>query len=145
MVGCRIFIFVLFLTCFSCISCGTESTDSLGVEGAYTHTYTAEVIDPQTGEVVGSRTVRDTIFVKADGDVYEISNRKWLMNDYDNEGWVTEMPEADKPMPTYHSKYDAAKKKLIPADANKYPPLYVDDDRIYWGEEKALEYTKVDE
>lgn len=145
MVGCRTLIFFLFLTYFSCISCGKESADSLGVEGAYTHTYTAEVIDPRTGEVVGSRTVRDTIFIKVGGDGYEISNRKWLMNDYDNKGWVTEMPEADKPMPPYQTKYDAAKKKLTPAAGNKYPPLYVDDEKIYWGEEKALEYTKVDE
>jgi hypothetical protein len=145
MVGSRTLILVVCLSGIACASGGEDSADSDYVAGAYVHAYTADVIDPETGEVMGTRTVRDTIFIKAVGDSYEIANRKWLMNDYDNEGWVTEMSDADKATPTYITKYDAAKKKLIPTQANKFPPFYLGDDKIYWGEEKALEYTKVDE
>ena len=146
MVGSRTLILIVCLSCIACASGGEDSADSEYVAGAYVHTYSADVIDPETGEVMGIRTVRDTIFRKAAGDTYEISNSKWLMNDYDNEGWVTEMSDADKPTPTYITKYDTAKQKLIPTpQTNKFPPLYLGDEKIYWGEEKALEYTKVDE
>jgi hypothetical protein len=145
MVGNRTLILVLYLGCIACASGGGDSTDSMKVAGAYVHTYSAEVIDPETGELMGNRTVADTIFITPSGENYEVSNHKWLMNDYDNGGWVTEMPEADKPMPTYITRYDEVKKKLIPTPTKNFPPLYVEDDKIFWGEEKALEYTKVED
>jgi hypothetical protein len=93
---------------------------------------------------MGARTVRDTIFINESGERYEVSNRKWVDNDYDSADWTLPESEADQAMPTYLAEYDPAKKKLTPAPLNKKcVPLYFADDKIYWGEEKALEYYRV--
>lgn len=121
-----------------------ESAYNEAVTGTYVHTYTADVMDPKTGEVMGTRTVMDTIFVKKAGENFEVSNRKWMDNDYDNEGWVLPESKADQAMSTYIVEYDSSKKKLIPDPKHKKGvPLYVAADGLYWGEQKALEYTRI--
>ena len=127
----------------ACQSGGTQSAESEMLTGIYVHTYTADVIDPETGETMGIRTVADSIFIKVSGDKYEVSNHKWMLNDYENDGWTTRVPDADKPMTTYVAEFDETS-KVLKALADNKPPLFVDDDKIYWGEAKALEYTKVD-
>ena len=116
------------------------------VTGTYVHSYTADVMEIETGEVMGIRTVRDTIFIKKSGKKFEVSNRKWMDNDYDNVGWMLPDSKADQAMPTYLVEYDSLQRKLIPdPKEKKRVPLYVDGDRLYWGEAKALEYDRVDE
>lgn len=137
---------LIWLGMMGCKTREKESTYSDIVSGTYVHTYTAEVIEPATGEVMGTRTVRDTLFISESGGKFEVSNRRWLFNDYDTAGWVTPESKADQAMPTYFVEYDRATKKLTPSPAEKkYPSLYVDGEKIYWGDEKALEYNRVDE
>ena len=116
------------------------------VPGIYINTYSVDVIDPETGETMGSREVRDTIFVKAEGADFEVKNRKWLRNDYDNAGWVDSMQGEIEPMKTYRAQYDRETGTLWPAAADNdidRPPLFLEDKKIHWGELRALEYLKV--
>ena len=138
--------FAIVLCLVGCRPTEKESTHSDNVTGAFLHTYSAEVIDPATGEVMGTRTVRDTIFIVDSGDKFEVSNRKWFDNDYDDEGWKAPQSEADKAMPTFLATYDTTQKKLVPTEKNKkHTTLYIGEDRIYWGDEKALEYERIAE
>jgi len=99
-----------------------------------------------TGEVKGIRTVRDTIFIKKAGKKFEVSNRKWMDNDYDNIDWIQPESNADQAMPTYLVEFDTSEKKLIPDPKQKKGvPLYVTEEGLYWGEQKALEYKRIEE
>ena len=113
------------------------------VPGTYVNEYSADVIDPDEGQVIGSRTVRDTIFIKREGDYFQVSNRIWLQNDYDGKGWVDSLQGERKPMETYEGEYDLETGLLSPLIKNSAPPLFLEDEKIYWGEVKALEYLKV--
>lgn len=140
--------FLILLLCLSaaCKVTEKESASSQVVEGTYVHTYSAEVIDPATGEIMGTRTVRDSIFIKKAGEKFEVSNQKWLDDDFDNEGWVRPESKEDQPIPPYIAEYDSSTKILVPDPKERKPvPLYIAGDFLYWGEEKALEYRRVDE
>ena len=112
------------------------------VPGAYLNTYSAEVIDPETGETMGERTVRDTIFIKREGDYFQVYNRKWLLNDYDNLGWVDSL-QGETIIKPYQAEYDMSTGLLSPLEKNRAQPLFLEDKKIYWGELRALEYKKV--
>ena len=58
------------------------------ISGAYVHEYSFKVVNPETGTEIGLRTVRDTIFIRLAAVNFELSNRKWAKNDYDNRGWM---------------------------------------------------------
>lgn len=143
----KVTILILFLSVGS--GCKVIENDSLSGEdfiGTYVHSYTADVMEVETGEVMGTRTVRDTIFIKKAGKKFEVSNRKWMDNDYDNEGWKVPESKADQAMPTYLVEYDSVQRKLVPDPKEKgRVPFYVEGDRLYWGEAKALEYLRVDD
>ena len=99
-------IVLVSLSIFACTSKEARYPQPEEVPGAYTNTYSVDVIDAEAGEVMGSRTVRDTIFIKREGDGYEVSNRKWLQNDYDGKGWVDSMQGEIEPMKTYQAEYN---------------------------------------
>src|SRR6187549_206504 len=71
------------------------------VPGVYVNTYQADVIDPADGGLIGTRTVRDSLVITTSADAFQISNRKWLQNDYDEKGWVDSMQGEINPMATY--------------------------------------------
>ena len=131
------------------IACNPNDKERPGadqVPGTYINTYSVDVIDPETGEVMGTRTVRDTIFIKLEGEEYEVTNRKWLQNDYDGQGWVDSMQGEIHPMEAYKAVYDLKNGALLPSEEGKVnhkPPLFLEDGSIYWGELRALEYSKV--
>jgi hypothetical protein len=137
---------LIFLFLIGCKSVEKEVASSEGVTGTYVHSYSAEVIDPTTGEVMGTRMVRDTIFIKESGDKFEVANRKWMDNDYDNDGWLIPESESDRGMPTYLAEFDTTRKRLHPVPKKDgRVDLYVDGDKIYWGEERALTFERVEE
>lgn len=137
---------LLFSVVAGCKIIEKESAYSEAVAGTYVHTYTADVLEVETGEVMGIRTVRDTIFIKKAGKKFEVSNRKWMDNDYDNVDWVQPESKADQAMPTYLAEYDSTTGKLVPdPKQEKSVPLYVTEDGLYWGEQKALEYERIEE
>jgi hypothetical protein len=131
------------LSIFACTSKETGYPRSDEVPGTYTNTYSVNVIDAETGDVIGTREVRDTIFIRREGDGYEVSNRKWLQNDYDRNGWVDSMQGEIEPMKTYKAEYNLKTGLLRPVEENSRPPLFLEDEKIYWGEVRALEYLKV--
>ena len=59
---------VVSLSIFGCTSKERGDPRSEEVSGTYTNAYSAEVIDAETGDVIGTRIVRDTIFIKREGD-----------------------------------------------------------------------------
>lgn len=136
---------VVSLSIFGCVSKEARYPRSDEVPGIYTNAYNVDVIDAETGEVMGTRMVRDTIFLRRDGNGYEVSNRKWLQNDYDGNGWVDSMQGEIQPMETYKAEYDLKTGLLKPLDGNSRPPLFLEDEKIYWGEKRALEYLKADD
>jgi hypothetical protein len=56
-----------------------------------------EVTNPNTGDKLGMRQIRDSIIVEREGNEYKITNRKWRMNDYDQDGWVRMEHADDRP------------------------------------------------
>jgi hypothetical protein len=56
--------------------------------GAYVRAYSYEVKNMSTDQVVGIRSVRDTIYIKEKENGFEVSNSKHRMNDYDQDGWI---------------------------------------------------------
>jgi hypothetical protein len=139
---------LLGFLCFCVLSCGTsEKTARSGhrVAGVYLNTYSAQVINPKTGVVIGSRTVKDTLFILETNGEYEISNRKWMFNDYDSSGWVTRMPGESESMPNYLTEFNRETSWLEPIEKGKHPPLFFEENKIFLGEAKALEYVKIEE
>jgi hypothetical protein len=134
---------LLTISIIACSPKENEYPSADEVPGTYVNEYSADVIDPDEGEVIGSRTVRDTIFIKREGDYFQVSNRIWLQNDYDGKGWVDSLQGERKPMETYEGEYDLETGLLSPLIKNSAPPLFLEDEKIYWGEVKALEYLKV--
>lgn len=137
-----VFFTMLFLTVFAC---GSNTEDREVIEGMYLNTYTADVADPATGELWGQRTIRDTLFIKAldTANVFEVLNKRWMTNTYDNKGWVTEMPGEPPSLPPYLTMFDANTYSLTPLTENSGPPLYLEGDSIHLGIAKALTYFKM--
>ncbi|MCF3109576.1 hypothetical protein LL912_12415 [Niabella sp. CC-SYL272] len=67
------------------ISVAVSCTDDPKVQitGAYAREFTFKQNVLSTGEELGTATIRDTIFIRAKEQGYEISNHKWRKNDYD--------------------------------------------------------------
>lgn len=135
-------VFVSF-SIFACTSKEKRYPRLEEVPGTYTNSYSVEVVEAETGDVMGTRTVRDTIFIRPEGDEFEVSNRKWLQNDYDGNGWVDSMQGEIEPMKTYKAEYILKTGLLRPMEENSRPPLFLEGEKIYWGEVRALEYSKV--
>ena len=138
-----VFTVLVSLIIIACNPKEKEYPEPQEVPGTYINTYSVDFIDAKTGETMGSRTVRDTIFIKQEGEEFEVSNRKWLFNDYDNNGWVDSMQGEIEPMKTYQAQYDLTTGLLNPLEQNSRPPLFLEGEKIYWGELRALEYFKV--
>lgn len=142
----RVSYLLLLIIVTDCKVVEKESLSDEDITGTYVYTYTADVMEVETGEVMGIRTVMDTIIIKKAGDQFEVSNRRWMDNDYDNVGWILPESEADQAMPTYFVEHDSVHKKLVPDKREKKGvPLYIVGDKLYWGEAKALEYERVDD
>ena len=81
------------------ISCGSKERDTqtYNISGVYVREYSFKVIHPERGDTIGVRTIRDTIFIGQKNQYYEVSNRKWRLNDYDKEGWKSMEHDDDRP------------------------------------------------
>jgi len=92
------------------------------IPGVYVREYSFRVTNPETGREVGMRTIRDTIFIRAVENSYEVSNSKWRLNDYDREGWQTMEHAEDRPMLLYRSTFSPGDSSLI---SESRPSLYL--------------------
>ena len=93
------------------------------ISGTYVREYSLKVVNPETGNEIGLRTIRDTIFVNPKQNGYEVSNNKWRLNDYDKEGWQNMEHTEDRPMPIYIAVFDPTDSSL---NAEHALPLYLD-------------------
>lgn len=101
-----IFIVVASFGILSCTTSADSGRSDADVSGVYVREYAYEISNPETGKKLGMRQVRDSIFIEPTQKGYQVSNRKWRMNDYDQEGWVSMSHAADRPFPTSFMKYD---------------------------------------
>lgn len=106
------------------LSCRTKNNFSQEEEipGIYIREYSFTVIHPQTGEEIGIRTVRDTIFIRSNRGGYEVSNEKWSRNDYDDKSWRNMEHADDRPMPCHQARFDPVNNAIV---SEFYPPLYL--------------------
>ena len=106
-------------------ACGTKdhSRSNDEISGTYVREYSFKVVNPETGNEIGFRAIRDTIFVNPKQNGYEVSNNKWRLNDYDKEGWQNMEHTEDRPMPIYIAVFDPTDSSL---NAEHALPLYLD-------------------
>lgn len=118
----------------------TDSSDE--ISGTYFREYSFKVVNPENGAEIGMRTVRDTIFIKHSETDYEVSNKKWRLNDYDIEGWKSMEHSADRPFSAYRAEFDKTDHSV---NAELTVPLYLDveGDRLYRGKKRTDPYYKV--
>jgi hypothetical protein len=128
-------------------SCSSKENkqDSDLAAGVYVREYSFDVTNPETGQKIGIRKVRDSIFVQPGGDGYQVSNSKWRMNDYDNEGWVSMAHADDRPLPTFLASYDAHTKSLNSNSSNVSQTIVLDAEnaKLYKGKPDGKPYVKV--
>jgi hypothetical protein len=125
------------------VSCTTKKDQSSNEpSGTYTREFAFEVVHPETGIKIGTRTIRDTIFIKGTHETYEVSNRKWMRNDYDAEGWRNMKHTEDRPMQTFIATLDVTNRVLY---AESIPLIYLDMERgmIFKGNAHQAAYQKV--
>ena len=130
------------------VSCNPSENSRLnenGASGVYAREYSSEVIHPETGDRLGIRKIRDSIFVQAADEGYEISNHKWRLNDYDQEGWVSMQYADDRPLPTYIAAYDENSKLLTSKNSNVSQSIFLDieNGKLFKNKSRDIEYLKV--
>ncbi|HRK52778.1 MAG TPA: hypothetical protein PK185_02620 [Cyclobacteriaceae bacterium] len=110
-------IVLLALIANSIVSCITKKDQSSNEpSGTYTREYSFEVVHPETGVKIGKRTIRDTFLIRSLDEGYEVSNSKWMKNDYDENGWRDMEHAEDRPFVTYPAKYDSKNNSLTASD-----------------------------
>ena len=109
---------VLVIGCQSKKS-GQNSDD---IAGTYVMEKTYEVRHEATGEPVGMATLRDTIIITKISDGYEVKNRKWKKNEFDEDGWVRQEHDA---MPVYKAKFDVSTQTLNSDPAGLFSSLKI--------------------
>lgn len=130
------------------VSCNSESNSdsaSADASGVYVREYATEITNPNTGDKIGMRQIRDSIFVERQDNGYKITNRKWRMNDYDQDGWVSMAHADDRPLPTFLASYDETSSELLPKGKTVSHSIFVDqkNGKILRNKSKDIEYLKV--
>jgi hypothetical protein len=128
--------------CCACETAETSADDS--IEGIYVREYSREILNQLSGNKVGVRTVRDTLYISPSGNGYRIANARWRMNDYDNDGWQNMEHAEGGPWPSFDATYDSNSKSLNPETTGGAPSLVVDDRMISVGGKSDIVYNKVE-
>ncbi len=129
---------------FAIFSCGNGggSGSSDEISGAYTREYSFKVVNPETGSEIGMRTVRDTIFIRSAENDYEVSNNKWRLNNYDDEGWSDMTHADDRPMSTFKATFNSDE-ELLRAEAMPDLFFYLENGQLFKGKNRDKAYKKV--
>src|SRR5688572_5843906 len=98
----------------SSVSCSSNEKVEANenTSGIYVREYSHEVTNLNSGNRIGYRKVRDTIFIEKTDKAYLVTNRKWRLNDFDNEGWVSMEHSEERPLPTFKATYDETSSSL---------------------------------
>jgi hypothetical protein len=139
-------IFIVAASCgiLSCTSSADSGRENADVSGVYVREYAYEVSNPESGKKIGMRQVRDSIFVERTEDGYQVSNRKWRMNDYDQEGWVSMAHAEDRPLPTFLASYDDQLGALTSENPRGMQPIFIENGRLFKDRDKEIPYQKVE-
>lgn len=106
-------VIVVSLSVGACNS-GTKSFDDFKIAGAYVRADTVEINHLETGQRIGSREIRDTIYIDSADKGYQVANHRWRLNHFDSSGWVNMAHDGNRPLPSYEATYHKQMKILMP-------------------------------
>lgn len=122
---------------------GTSQEDS--ITGTYIREYSNEILNELSGNKVGMRTTRDTIYISAADNGYRVENSKWSMNDYDQDGWRNMEHGEFGPMAPFDAIYNEDIKTLSSKNSGVAPDLVIGEDgKLSVGKKSQIAYTKID-
>ena len=129
-----------------CYACGNAESakgeDSIA--GTYVREYSSEILNELSGSKVGMRTIRDTLFIAMNGNSYKVTNSKWRMNDYDNDGWRNMEHAESGPIPTFDATYNETSGLLSPSAAGVAPELSIGKDgTLLVGKKSKIPFTRI--
>jgi hypothetical protein len=128
--------------CYSCGSNGGESSSDDSIAGTYVREYSKEILNQLSGNKVGMRTVRDTLYITLSDGKYKIENAKWSMNDYDKAGWQNMEHSESGPIPSFTAHYNENSRTL---NSGLAPDLVISKDgKLSVGGKTETIYSKVD-
>lgn len=132
-------------------SCGNNdrSTETSAyddaISGVYVREYSREILHQSSGNKMGMRTVRDTLYIEKLSDGYKVENSKWRMNDYDDEGWQDMQHGESGPLPDFEATYDEQAKTLSSTSPGVVPSLHIKaDGKISVGDKTEIAFAKID-
>lgn len=129
-------------------SCGLKNNhfESGRISGIYVREYTFKVINLESGTEIGMRTIRDTIIIRSIKAAYEVSNNKWSLNDYDQDGWKNMEHAEDRPFPTYTATYESETGSLKAVGITG-STIYLNFElgQLYWTKDKPYKRIDVDQ
>lgn len=133
------------MTVFSCRS-KNSNFGSDKISGAYVREYTFKVIHPESGNEIGMRAIRDTIIIRSIKATYEVSNNRWSLNDYDQDGWKNMEHAEDRPLPTYTAAYEPETGSLKAVGITG-STIYLNFElgQLYWTKDKPYKRIDVDQ
>lgn len=98
------------------------------------------------GDILRAAKVRDTIYITAKQSGFEVTNKKWRLNNYDMEGWQKLRPgSTGGAMYTYHATFDPTDSSLVADLPGMMPTLYLDipGEELYKGRDRTKGYTRI--
>jgi uncharacterized protein YcfL len=88
-------------------ACEAEKKEAAqSVAGTYVREYSTEIKHPETGQLVGQSTFRDTLFIEDQNDLFRIRHVKWRLNDFDEKGWQNQQHAENRPMPVFLARFN---------------------------------------
>ena len=128
--------------CYGCGNSGNTDSSDDSIAGTYVREYSSEILNQLSGNKMGMRTVRDTIFITSAGDNFKVENAKWSMNDYDQDGWKNMKHGESGPLPAFTAEYDENTRTLNSGSA---PDLVLSsDNKLSVGGKSEIAYAKID-
>lgn len=142
-------IITIFAGVLGIVSCSMSvESERPGTEasGTFVREYAVEISNPETGKKIGMRQIRDSIFIETSDSGYKVSNHKWRMNDYDQEGWVSMAHADDRPLPTFFASYDQNTNSLKPQGQEVPNSIYLDQEngKLFKDQSKKNGYSRID-
>lgn len=142
MVRCAAVFLVGVSICYACGNAERTSSGDDSIAGTYVREYSREILNQLSGNKMGMRTVRDTIYITSVGEDYRVRNAKWSMNDYDNDGWQNMEHGESGPLASFTAKYDESSRTLNSGSA---PNLIIaEDGKLSVGGKSEIAYAKID-
>lgn len=128
--------------CWACGSPKESVSEDQSISGTYVREFSREILNQASGNKMGMRMVRDTLYITPHEDGYRVENARWSMNDYDNEGWRDMEHAEGGPLASYTARYDGNSRTL---QSDSAPELVVvEGGRLSVGGKSAITYSKID-